>query len=285
VLLTFDPRVFLDRGALLHTGIQVCARLEVKPAGKQLDVAPTRIAVKWIQTVIATGYGDYAEGNPDRILQEKPAFGSVLFFLDFLSSPHRYRRASPSGQPSSCLSFLSTLSLFLFPFSPSFFLLSCSHRNHKSERRKRPIKFLFVRELEVERSWCRDGERSERKRKPSEKGRRAICQGETYANRGAVEWADSSCSRFSLSLSLSIILRIVTDLAETLRFTGHGTFVFLPTANLLYFSVSLPRVSIRRILIHDIVDTTIQKNTDAFFVMHNDQSRDRICDIIQTGYR
>lgn len=46
VLLTSDPRVYFDRSVLLRTGIQVRARLEVKPAGKQLGVAPTRIAAR-----------------------------------------------------------------------------------------------------------------------------------------------------------------------------------------------------------------------------------------------
>lgn len=44
-----------------------------------------------------------------------------------------------------------------------------------------------------------------------------------------------------LSIPLSITLRIVMNSEEPPRFTGHGTFVFLPTANLLYVSVSLRR--------------------------------------------
>lgn len=66
---------------------------------------------------------------------------------------------------SSPLIALALQARHVFPFPLSFSFLSYSRCNHKSERRKRPIKFLFAWELEVERSWCRDGERSEWRRK------------------------------------------------------------------------------------------------------------------------
>lgn len=93
--------------------------------------------------------------------------------------------------------------------------------------------------------------------------------------------------RFQLLSILSIMPGIVTDSGEPPRFTGHGTFVFLPTANPLYFSVSLPTRleravsrlrAVRRVLKHDVVDTTKRTtrsgDRDAFLA--SDQRHDRI---------
>lgn len=59
--------------------------------------------------------------------------------------------------------------------------------------------------------------------------------------------------------SLSITLRIVMNSEEPPRFTGHGTFVFLPTANLLY--VSFRQLATRPVALYNAMSLIEQKRS------------------------
>lgn len=121
--------------------------------------------------------------------------------------------------------------VFPFPLSLSFSFLFCSRCNHKSERRKRPIKFLFAWELEVERSWCRDGERSEWRRKWARGKKR-----EKRSGTEEVRTKEQLSNELIPVDSPSIILNESSWVeSPSLR----GIFVFFLTPRLLYSSVSL----------------------------------------------